>query len=153
MSDFQNNVDELINKLVDELKRVVDSKADVQQLEAAIEPIKQKMKEYDQKIQSLGQSQAKLERDVDRINEQVKQLLQAQQSAKNHIQAPSQPTGGVTSVQGKTNPPIHNEHSDHNQVMENVPSRDVSEIVNNPLCCVVNPIGITSSSVKGNPFP
>lgn len=133
MSDFQNNVDDLINKLIGELGRVVVSKVDVQQLEAAIEPIKQKMKEYDQKIQSLDRARIDLKKYVDRINDQVMQLLQAQQSAKNHIQSSSQPTDGVTSMQVKTNPPIHNEHSDYNHVMENVPSEDVREIVNNPV--------------------
>jgi uncharacterized phage infection (PIP) family protein YhgE len=142
MSDFQNNVDELIQKLVDELERVVDSKIDENQLVEMIKPIKREMEqyikreveEYNKRIQALEEARTGFEDDLNQLRQQVAELFQAQNSVKNDSQTIVPPTSDMIGVQTKINPPIQKGQSGHDLVIENITGEeDVSEIVNNPV--------------------
>jgi hypothetical protein len=134
MSDFQNNVEQLIQKLVGELERVVDSKINKNQLDEMIEPINQKMEEYNQRIQALEKARTGFEDDLKQLKRQVEELFQAQNSVKNDSQTIVPSTSDMIGVQTKINPPIQKGHSVHDPVIENITGEeDVSEIVNNPV--------------------
>ena len=134
MSDFQNNVEQLIQKLVGELERVVDSKINKNQLDEMIEPINQKMEEYNQRIQALEKARTGFEDDLKQLKRQVEELFQAQNSVKNDSQTIVPSTSDMIGVQTKINPPIQKSQSGHDSVIENITGEeDVSEIVNNPV--------------------